>query len=304
MTFAEWKDNAIEHVRKDGWITGGKQAANEFYLGMWRQTGKRWNYGRRIYNHDWDLLVVLDACRADLMGEVVDEYDFVTDGTAYSCGSSSGEWTKKNFSDEYAQEKAKTALVSANPYTDMHLNADDFLLLDEVYKDAFDREVRTTRAETVVDRTIEAYREHDPDRIIAHLMQPHPPFVPDPLAEGLPMHDYDHTPWDTVWDQLRKGDISKERAWTGYTENLRYALDNVAVLLDNVDAERAIITADHGNLLGEFGLYAHPQYVPIPSLKRVPWIETSAADSGSHTPADHEITDVSPEEQLEALGYR
>lgn len=303
MTFQEWRRDAVDHVRQDGLIDGGRQAAREFYRGMFRQIGRRWNYGRYAYEYDWDLLIVLDACRADLMAEVVDEYDFLTDETAFSCASSSGEWHLKNFSDEYATEKARTGLVSANPYTDMHIESEDFHLLDEVWRDSFDGDLGTIPPDRMVDRTISAHREHDPDRLIAHFMQPHHPFIPDPLDEGLPM-EYDHTPWDTVWDQLRKGDISRERAWEGYTENLRYVLNHVETLLHNVDADRVVITADHGNLLGEFGLYAHPQYVPLPSLKRVPWVVTSATDGGDHVVEDCESTDVSVEDQLEALGYK
>jgi hypothetical protein len=303
MTLREWAGDAVEHVRSDGWA-GARKAAREFYVGTFRQVGRRLNYGRRIYETDWDLLVVLDACRWDLLAEVADEYVFVDEEWAYSCASASGEWHRKTFREEYAVEMRRTALVSANPYTEMHVDGGDFLLIDEVWRDAFDEEIGTIPAERVVDRTIRAGRQHDPDRLVAHFMQPHYPFVPDPLDEGIAL-GRDHTPWDTVWDRIRKGTLSRERAWSGYRENLRYALDHVETLLENVDAERVVITADHGNLLGEFGLYAHPQYVPIPALKRVPWCVTSATDEGRHEPAEpQETTDVSRDEQLEALGYK
>ena len=308
MTFREWRENAADHVDRDGWVTGGRKAAGEFYLGMFRQVGKRWNYGRRIYEYDWDLLIVLDACRADLMAEVADEYAYTSHESAYSCASSSGEWHLKNFSDEYANERAETALVSANPYTDMHVEADNFRRLDEVWRTGFDSDAGTIPPERVVDSTIAAHRETDAKRIVAHFMQPHYPFRSEyeggsGESGGIAL-EYDHTPWDTVWDRLRKGDISQEEAWAGYVDNLRYVLDHLGTLLQNVDAERVVITADHGNLLGEFGLYAHPQYVPIPALKRVPWIETSAVDTGEYEPDEREKTDVSVDEQLEALGYK
>jgi hypothetical protein len=303
MTIQEWGRDAVNHIRQDGWTTGGKQAVREFYRGAFRQFGKRWNYGRYIYEYDWDFLIILDACRADLMYEVADEYQFTSTQSAFSCASSSGEWHRKNFTDKYAAEKARTALVSANPYTDMHVESEDFQLLDEVWRDAFDSNLGTVLPERVVDRTISAYRKSSPERLIAHFMQPHYPFIPDPLDEGIAI-DYDHTPWDTVWDRLRKGEVSKQQVWEAYADNLRYVLDQVDTLLRNIEAERVVITADHGNLLGEFGLYAHPQYVPIPALKRVPWIVTSAQETGEYESDEYESTDIAVEDQLEALGYK
>lgn len=303
MTLKDWRENAKDHINERGLFEGAKKASYEFYQGMFRQVGKRFNYGRYIYEYEWDLLIVLDACRADLMAEVANEFEFASTNSAFSCASSSGEWHLKNFSEEYSSEKSKTALISANPYTKMHIEEDNFYSIDEVWRDCFDENIGTVMAERVVDRTIIESRSSNPPRMIAHFMQPHYPFVPDPIDEGIAM-GHDHTPWDTVWDQLKKGDISKQEAWAGYRENLRYVLNNVTKLLNNINAEKVIITADHGNLLGEFGLYAHPQYVPLPALKRVPWIVTSATDGGTHEPKKQEETSVSREDQLRALGYK
>jgi hypothetical protein len=240
------------------------------------------------------------------MAEVVDEYDFLSEQTTYSSGSSSGEWHLKNFTSEYAEEMAQTGLISANPYTDMHVDEADFQLLDEVWRTEFDEELGTIPADRVVDHVIKAHREVNPNRLIAHFMQPHYPFVPDSTVSvggGIPMQ-YDHTPWNTIWDALKNGDVSKEAAWGGYIDNLRYVLDHIKTLLNNVDADRVVITADHGNLLGEWGLYAHPQYVPLPTLKRVPWITTSATDNLTHTPVEGDTEQVAVEDQLDALGYK
>jgi hypothetical protein len=45
------------------------------------------------------------------------------------------------------------------------------------------------------------------------------------------------------------------------------------------------ITADHGNLFGEWGLYGHPMHTPVPALLRVPWAETTARDRQTREPA-------------------
>lgn len=39
-----------------------------------------------------------------------------------------------------------------------------------------------------------------------------------------------------------------------------------------------MITADHGDLFGEFGQYGHPEGFVHPNLNQVPWVETTATD--------------------------
>jgi hypothetical protein len=305
MTVREWAQGAREDIEEEGVVRGTKSGVEEFYLGMWRRLGKRFNYGRKIYDYDWDLLIVLDACRADLMAEVVDEYDFLTTDSAYSCASSSGEWHDKNFGKEYAEEMAGTALVSGNLFTEDRIDAEDFQYVDQVWEHSFNREEGTILAEDMVNRTVKAHREQNPERLISHFMQPHYPFVPKDGSYGGGIARYhSDTPWDTAWDALKKDDVSKEAVWAEYKDNLRYVLDNVEVLLNSVDAETVLITADHGNLLGEFGLYSHPSYVPLPTLKRVPWVVTEASDSGEFTVEETEKSSLSTDEKLRALGYK
>jgi hypothetical protein len=308
MTFRDWHEDARQHVREDGWA-GAKEATYEFYVGMFRQLGRQWNYGTPIYEHDWDVLLVLDACRADLMAEVADEYEFVDTGTTYSVASSSGEWIQKNFVDGgYDDAAARTAYVTGNPYSGRLLEEDDLALLDEVWRYAFDRELRTIPAPAITDRAVAVHREYDPEYMVVHYMQPHHPFVENPLDKGLPLDEFGETPWDHVWDRLRKGEVSRDEVWEGYADNLRHVLDSVETLLSSIDADTVAISSDHANLLGEFGLYAHPTAVPLRPLKRVPYCETTATNTGEHEPATVEelSTDEqgSVEEKLRHLGYK
>jgi hypothetical protein len=82
--------------------------------------------------------------------------------------------------------------------------------------------------------------------------------------------------------------------------------------LENVDG-RVAITADHGNLLGEWGLYGHPLSTPVPALITVPWAETTGVDQETRTPAveppeplpvSRVYGEDTEAEQLAALGYR
>jgi hypothetical protein len=81
-------------------------------------------------------------------------------------------------------------------------------------------------------------------------------------------------------------------------------LDEVELLLSNLDADRVAISADHGELLGEFGLAGHPDGFPFSPVKRVPWVDTSATDTGTHRPAVERGDDeASVEDHLRDLGY-
>lgn len=299
MTFAEWAAESKQRIREDG-LNGVKRAAYEFYVGMWRNVGKRYNYGTPIWEDDWDICLVLDACRWDLIPEA--DRDYLTDDWKYSVGSSSGEWIPKTFDE---RENSDVAYVTANPYSETLLDEDDFFLLDEVWRYGFDETLRTIPADVVTDQALRAWDE-GPNKLVVHYMQPHHPFVPKPMDEGLPRQDFENQPWDNVWHKLRKGEVDHDEVWDGYVANLDYVLDHVETLLNNASGE-VLITADHGNLLGEMGMYSHPDWVPLPSLKRVPWIKTQAEDSGDYEPVDHSTKgreEVERSDQLEALGYK
>jgi hypothetical protein len=65
-----------------------------------------------------------------------------------------------------------------------------------------------------------------------------------------------------------------------------------------------VISADHGNLFGEWGQFGHPIGFLHPAVRRVPWIETTAKDLETYKPASkpeqetHEVEDM-----LKNLGY-
>jgi len=286
------------------------------YLRAIQAVGRRLDYGTSVYGRDWDVLVVLDACRPDTLRTAADAVDFFEPddvGTIQSVGSCSSEWLEQTFmTDRDETAVGRTAMVTGNTWTDRYLDADRFALLDEVWKYAWDEETDTVPADAVTDRAIRVAREHDPDRLVVHYMQPHHPFVPDPLDGDSGMaRTGAHSSATSPWMLLRRGDVSIERVRTAYEANLRYALSSVETLLDNTDG-RVGVTADHANLFGEWGLYGHPMYTPVPALLTVPWVETTAADRGTRDPnlTPPESLPVSrvydahsDESRLEALGY-
>jgi hypothetical protein len=119
--------------------------------------------------------------------------------------------------------------------------------------------------------------------MIVHYMQPHFPSVPNPEL-GSELHpDRFGQAWDSIWGRLRRGKVAGETVRAAYRANLKYVLERVRLLVRSIDAERVVITADHGNSFGSWGLYGHPQ-APIAAVRNVPWCELSARDVSGYEP--------------------
>jgi hypothetical protein len=307
MTFADWLDETRARVESDR-MAGVRTSIDELWIGALRRADRFADPGVNVYERSWDALVILDGCRADVLRGVAHEYDFLDNpGTHRSPGSTSYEWMERTFSDEYADEMNRTVHVSANPFTHQYLDAERFALLDEVWRDAWDEAAGTVPARPVTDRAIRAGRERNPDeRLLVHYMQPHFPSVPRPLGGSATLEEW-RDGREMAWQGLRSGEFTEREVWQAYVANLRYVLDDLAVLLDNLNAERVAITADHGNAKGEWGIYGHPN-VPLEVLRRVPWFVTSATDRRTRDPdvdatERGETTDEVVAERLQALGY-
>lgn len=305
MTVVDWISETSDRIREDG-VAGIRRSLYELYIGGLRRINPLYSRGENIYDREWDVLVLLDACRVDLMREVNSEYDFLGNPDTFpSVGSSSIQWLERTFSDEHAAEMDRTVYVTGNPFSKQVLSDGNLCGLDEVWRYGWDDEVGTIPARHITDRAIAAGRTYeDRDRLIIHYMQPHFPSIPQPLTDGMNSATLgDGEGWESPWHRLRSGELEREIVWSSYRANLEYVLDNVELLLNNLDADRVVISADHANAMGEFGVYGHPK-VPLRVLRDVPWYETTATDTGKYKPElepDDEQEDISA--KLSALGY-
>ncbi|MFC6836866.1 hypothetical protein [Halomarina ordinaria] len=269
-----------------------------------------------VMDEDWDTLVVLDGCRADLFEAVADLREFDDYRRVESLGSMTAEWTEKNFADGAFGD---TVYVSANPFVSK-LAGDAFHDVVEVWADAFDEEAGTVPADAVADAAREAHETYPDKRLVVHFMQPHYPFVgypemryrswsPDRMLNGAEREEGPHD----VWEALEDGELPTERVWAAYADNLRYVLAAARALTDDLDG-RAVLTSDHGNLLGErvwplgVRVYGHPRGVRHPDLVRVPWAvldgeRRRTRDDGVRS-RSREADDEDVNERLRALGYR
>lgn len=290
-----------------------------------------------VYDRDWDLLVILDACRTDALREVADEYDFITDVTEVaSVASTSSEFVHNTFVEDHLPEIRATAYVTSNPYSN-HVRTSDvntlktYETMGTIYEsERLDRLLVRNKTvggefpsftlaegkkldgessrtwyppDVVTAHAIRTAREENPEKMMVHYMQPHAPYISEAAERG-----YYESHEDFPFAYLRNGG-DRSVVWDAYLDNLRSVLDSVELLLDNVDAETVAITSDHGELFGEWGLYSHIYGIPHPKLRRVPWVETTAEDRGTITPdelfaAHDDLNDNDDiEERLSALGY-
>jgi hypothetical protein len=290
--------------------------------------------GTNIFTQDWDLLIILDCCRIDALRELAPEYDFIEGvGSLKTVGGSTPEWTANTFTSEYLREIEQTGYVSgtaqlrsilkdrrpsnANIF-DGHLAYKFLSLCDTVdisdlkYVDfAFEYDLPEdsikehpkgkTPPKYVTDRAITAARNQDLDRLILHYMQPHAPYAANAIAEERDLLKHEVRPLRYL---RNTGDM--ELVWEAYLDEIRFALDEVEIALNNIDAEKVIITADHGEAFGEYGIYGHTVGSLHPQVRNVPWAETTATDSGTYTPMVEAKNDAddSTEEILQALGYK
>ncbi len=195
------------------------------------------------------------------------------------------------------------------------------------------------------------------DRVLVHYMQPHAPFRSRPewflgtadieswgqirgsgregdsgsqaaetaaltdlsaeeLAELERLSEAETDGIKDPWTRLRDGELDRGEFWAAYRDNLRWVLDDIVRLLEGTTA-RVALTSDHGNAAGEWGVWSHPPGVPVPALRKVPWVsrrgtgerdpdpplpEAIPGESAGGDPTDNSADEV--EQRLADLGYR
>lgn len=260
----------------------------------------------RVMDEDWDVLVVLDACREDLFREVVGVDRFDAYETRYSAGGATAEWAKKNFA---GQAMTDTVYVTGNPVVSRGVRT-AFHAFVEVWREAFDEDLGTVPPDRVTDAALKAAEGNPDKRLVVHYLQPHYPFIGYPdlryatfgQTDEVNVSDTKEGASD-VWEALELGLVDHDTVCNAYADNLRHVMDSVEDLLAEVDGT-TVITSDHGNLLGErvtslrIPMYGHPPRIHHPALREVPW----AVIRGKNTVADRQ-PEAEIEDQLESLGY-
>ena len=290
--------------------------------------------GTNIFSREWDLLIILDCCRVDALRELAPEYDFIEGvGSLRSVGGSTPEWTSNTFTPEYREEIQQTAYVSGTAqvrailketrpentgvfgghiaynllrYCDTvditDLGHVDYAFEYELPEDVVDEHPKgKIPPRYITDRAVRTAREREPDRLMLHYMQPHGPYSASAVGEDRDLNKLEERPL-----RYLRNTGEMEAVWEAYLDEIRYALDDVEIVMNNIDADKVVITADHGEAFGEYGIYGHTVGSLHPQVRNVPWAVTSATDRETYTPIidQEDETEESTDELLEALGYK
>ena len=273
-----------------------------------------------LVERDWDNVVLLDACRYDLFKEGIDEHPLPgTLSKRTSVQSGTPGYLVENFAGQTFHD---IVYVTANPYVQTELSEDTFYAVDHVWQDGWDDRLQTVKPETMRDRAFAAAERYPNKRLIIHFNQPHAPFIGDiqldrrsvtPTREAAlsQSNKQRNKRTKTPFEQLGDGERSSEEVWRAYRSNLICAMPSVADLLKSLEG-LTIVTADHGNALGEFAkpfpirVYGHPLGILIPALVNVPWHVHQSTERKriiTDTPEVHANGDGTTKERLRMLGY-
>jgi len=282
--------------------------------------------GVNIMKQDWDYLLILDACRYDIFRETSrldGELKHIISKGSHSKEFCNANFSGKNFNDTvYVTANGYGARIAQNVFHDLIFTDEDDTIPDT---DVLHSTAKGMAPSTVYDAAIDAKEKYPNKRIIVHFMQPHNPFLGSKAQEirenleqsGLVIRScnakkvkkydiHDDLVMRTLIDAAEEGYISKAELREVYVENLEIVLKYIEDLISELPG-RTVVTADHGNYLGEQDQFGHPKYEYVEELRKVPYL---VVDSGERPEIIKEesgetrIDDEMIEQRLKDLGYK
>ena len=261
--------------------------------------------GDDFLEEDWDNLIILDACRYDEFKRGLEMKEFLSNTTGglekrTSRGSMSEEFIRGNFSGKTLHD---LVYVSGNPWfaklaDEINIDIHKFRL---VKRDLVNGE--TCSPEQVTDVALELAEEYPDKRLMVHYIQPHQPYITkNERGETVPQ-EMERFPDNYLIEFPPSTEYSHNDIVEAYRENLRVVVTEVERLLSTLPG-KTVITADHGELLGEHAWpapgrqYGHPRGIRREELVTVPWFVSQNGDRKV-------ITSDPPEKQadiVEAIG--
>jgi hypothetical protein len=228
----------------------------------------------KVIDQDWDYLIILDACRYDMYKIIVDKNaDYIISG-----GSDTQEWLQWNFNGNFDD----IVYIAGNPHLSSYnlvktFGFNPFHEVVEVWDFGWDEYYKTVHPKEVTKASLSALKRFPDKRMIIHYNQPHHPFIGDEellkLDEGTtinPEKIINKEEKSTVWALVRKGKISLRKAWKAYLKNLKIVMKEVYRLV-NALSGKVVVSADHGNLVGEYMFFGHIDHMRAEQLVIVPW---------------------------------
>lgn len=271
-----------------------------------------------LRQQDEFLLIVLDACRYDMFAEIASEYlTFGQLKPVKSEGRNTFEYVAHCWPDEYDDTEYISAATPVNSDSRNKYERDTLRLYNgyvpsehlsnirDVWRESWNENIGITPPAPVTDAALES----DSQRVVAHYFQPHAPFIGRQSLLGH-ANNSNSSPMEgeavdaPVWQRAKWGDLTRAQLKAVYKSNLHRALRDVRRLVEETTIENIAIMGDHGEALGEYGIYAHPP-IEHPKTRKIPWgiVDgvTKYPESDESSSSDASRGDV--ETRLSDLGY-
>jgi hypothetical protein len=277
------------------------QEANRWYHSLYNSSDFN-DDGVDIFEEDWDNLIILDACRYDefaarsgLPGNLEKRE---------SKASMTHEWIRANFADRTLHDTVYISASGRFLHAEKNLSSEVHEFIDLIDQDESYGQAKVCPPETVTERGLEAAKTYTNKRLIIHYLQPHMPYLGS-TGEKFEYHSSLH-------ESVVKSSVDVDTLRKAYRENLDLVLDEVPSLFDQLQG-KTVVTADHGELLGEretplpVRRYGHPAGIYVPELVEVPWLtytNGSRKEIVAEPPeSDLEYDENAVKEHLKDIGY-
>lgn len=218
---------------------------------------------------------------------------------------------KRSYSGKLVYISANPFINSFGIEVEKNLDATDyFYKIFDVWDDYWNDQSKTVLPKSVSKVTRKIRMRYPDKKIISHYMQPHYPFLSvGPINQGVKKifrRAKGEKQKNSLFEKIRskvgrffnrflgfensfriRGSLrmrklnpielfekkyGRKALLKAYQSNLRIVLEKVSVLVKKIPG-KCIVTSDHGELLGEYGLYEHPKEINKPTLRTVPWLE-------------------------------
>lgn len=267
----------------------------------------------QIVREPWDFLVILDTCRYDIFKKVYGEFFTDGKlRKAISPATWTREWLIKCFPGKYddivyvsgnPNINSKFKMISKRYVFEANKH---FFKIVDVWNFGWDDTVGQVPPKNVNKAFHKYYLKYPKKRFILHYQQPHYPWIsmggePKPFKKryrtiynhgvkglkpySLPVRILRKVPEVFYWNTRKILNIpsksNKEQYYRfhgrkgmiqAYTQELKLGLKYVNMLVEAIDGYW-LITADHGEQLGERGKYGHPAGNRVREQLEVPWFE-------------------------------
>lgn len=277
---------------------------------------KREDAGVDVMEKDWDNLLILDACRPDILRDYAPKRWDVQ--TRLSKATVSPEFMDAHFTGRTHHD---TVFLSANPFT-YDIPEFTFHARKNLLETRWNDEYETVLPEVMAEEVLTTVQDFPNKRVVAHFIQPHIPFLGEKWQDlnqyvGIAHYRNDggEASGYNVWARkMYIGDVSHDRLIQAFRANHEITVEAIKPLLQDLPG-KTVITADHANLLGErtypipVRIYGHPPKFPKQELIEIPWVTFEGEERRDITvdspTVQAPVSDAEAVSQkLRALGYK